>query len=38
VGLDVATGAKLPAWFPGDEFEPARKKALETATSAPGGR
>jgi Zn-dependent M28 family amino/carboxypeptidase len=28
VGLDVANGANLPAWYPGDEFEAARKKAL----------
>jgi Zn-dependent M28 family amino/carboxypeptidase len=32
VGLDVAGGANLPAWYPGDEFEAARKKALQ----APG--
>jgi len=41
VGIDVANGATLPAWFPGDEFEAARKKALAAAsgptasTSAP---
>jgi len=29
VGLAVANSAKLPAWYPGDEFEAARKKALE---------
>lgn len=28
VGLNVANAAKLPAWYPGDEFEAARKKAL----------
>jgi Zn-dependent M28 family amino/carboxypeptidase len=28
LGLDVANGDKLPAWFPGDEFEAARKKSL----------
>jgi Zn-dependent M28 family amino/carboxypeptidase len=28
VGLDVANGDALPAWYPGDEFEAARKKAL----------
>jgi Zn-dependent M28 family amino/carboxypeptidase len=33
VGLDVANGDRLPAWYPGDEFEAARKKALE----APAG-
>ena len=30
VGLDVASGASLPAWYPGDEFESARKHALAT--------
>ena len=29
VGLGVANGEKLPAWYPGDEFEVVRKKALE---------
>jgi Zn-dependent M28 family amino/carboxypeptidase len=28
--LRIADGPKLPAWRPGDEFEAARKKALET--------
>jgi Zn-dependent M28 family amino/carboxypeptidase len=28
VGLDVANGAGLPAWYPGDEFEAARKQAM----------
>ncbi len=28
VGLDVTDNPSLPAWFPGDEFEAARKKAL----------
>jgi Zn-dependent M28 family amino/carboxypeptidase len=36
VGLDVANGAKLPAWYPGDEFEAARRKTLER--SAAGAR
>ncbi len=27
VGLDVANGARLPAWYPGDEFEAARLKS-----------
>ena len=31
VGLEVANGAKLPAWYPGDEFEAARKKTMEAA-------
>jgi Zn-dependent M28 family amino/carboxypeptidase len=35
VGLNVANGAKLPAWYPGDEFEAARKKALAGAPVAP---
>jgi len=26
VGLDVVNGTKRPAWYPGDEFEAARKK------------
>jgi len=29
VGLGVVNDPKLPAWFPGDEFEAKRKKALE---------
>jgi len=29
VGLDVAAGTKQPAWYPGDEFEAARRKTLE---------
>jgi Zn-dependent M28 family amino/carboxypeptidase len=29
LGLKVANETKLPAWKPGDEFEAARKKALE---------
>lgn len=36
VGLDVANGTKRPAWYPGDEFEAARKKTLEQ--SAGSGR
>jgi Zn-dependent M28 family amino/carboxypeptidase len=28
LGLAVANGATLPAWYPGDEFEAARKKML----------
>ena len=28
VGLDVVRGGKLPAWFPGDEFEKKRREAL----------
>jgi Zn-dependent M28 family amino/carboxypeptidase len=28
VGLGVANGAKLPAWYPGDEFEAARQRTL----------
>ncbi len=36
VGLEVANGSKLPAWYPGDEFEAARKKTL--GASAAGGR
>jgi len=36
VGLDVAQGAPLPAWRPGDEFEAVRKQSLEQA--AAGGR
>jgi Zn-dependent M28 family amino/carboxypeptidase len=31
VGLGVANAAKPPAWYPGDEFEAARKQALEEA-------
>jgi len=31
VGLEVADGAKLPAWYPGTEFEAARKRMLEHA-------
>jgi Zn-dependent M28 family amino/carboxypeptidase len=29
LGLDVANGTARPAWYPGDEFETARKKMLE---------
>ena len=29
VGLNVANAAQMPTWMPGDEFEAARKKALE---------
>jgi hypothetical protein len=29
VGLDVADGSRRPAWYPGDEFETARKQTLE---------
>ncbi len=29
VGLEVANGAGRPSWYPGDEFEAARKKSLE---------
>ena len=36
VGLGGANDPKLPAWYKGDEFEPARKKALEEAGA--GGR
>jgi len=36
VGLDVAQGAPLPAWRPGDEFEAVRKQSLEQAGA--GGR
>ncbi len=31
VGLDVASSATRPAWYPGDEFEAVRKKTLEAA-------
>jgi Zn-dependent M28 family amino/carboxypeptidase len=31
VGLGVANAATLPAWYKGDEFEAARKQALEEA-------
>ena len=31
VGLDVTNSTALPAWYPGDEFEAARKKALAEA-------
>jgi Zn-dependent M28 family amino/carboxypeptidase len=34
LGLKVANQTALPAWKPGDEFEAARKKALEEARSA----
>ncbi len=30
-GLAIANADEMPAWTPGDEFEAARKKALETA-------
>jgi Zn-dependent M28 family amino/carboxypeptidase len=31
VGLDVLNGPKLPAWYPGDEFEAARVKTMREA-------
>jgi hypothetical protein len=31
VGLEVANGRTLPAWYPGDEFEAARKQTMEAA-------
>ena len=31
VGLGVANADAMPRWYPGDEFEPARKQALEEA-------
>jgi len=34
VGLGVANADALPRWYPGDEFEPARRKALEDAAKA----
>lgn len=34
VGLYVADGAKLPAWYKGDEFEAVRKKTLADAAKA----
>ena len=30
-GLAIANADEMPTWKPGDEFEAARKKALETA-------
>jgi Zn-dependent M28 family amino/carboxypeptidase len=33
VGLDVADGSRRPAWYPGDEFEAARKQTLEQAAA-----
>jgi hypothetical protein len=36
VGLAVLNGGKRPAWYPGDEFEAARKRTLEQA--AAGGK
>jgi len=33
-GLAIAEADAMPAWTPGDEFEPARKKALEEARAA----
>jgi Zn-dependent M28 family amino/carboxypeptidase len=32
LGVQVANAARMPAWKPGDEFEAARKKALEEAS------
>jgi len=32
LGLKVANAPAMPTWKPGDEFEPARKKALAAAT------
>jgi hypothetical protein len=29
VGLDVLNGAKLPAWYHGDEFAKAREKTMK---------
>jgi Zn-dependent M28 family amino/carboxypeptidase len=37
VGLGVANAGQLPAWYAGDEFEAARKRALEEAKSGGGG-
>jgi Zn-dependent M28 family amino/carboxypeptidase len=34
LGLKVANETALPAWMPGDEFEAARKKALEQVKAA----
>jgi Zn-dependent M28 family amino/carboxypeptidase len=34
VALDVANGTTLPAWYPGDEFEAARKKTLGEGAGA----
>lgn len=31
VGLGVANADAMPRWYPGDEFEPARQRALEEA-------
>jgi hypothetical protein len=31
VGLNIANAPDMPQWNPGDEFEAARKKALEEA-------
>jgi Zn-dependent M28 family amino/carboxypeptidase len=38
VGLGVSRQAEMPAWTPGDEFEAARKKALEERASLEAGR
>jgi hypothetical protein len=35
VGLEVANADALPRWRPGDEFEAARKRALDAAQGAP---
>jgi hypothetical protein len=35
VGLKVANADRMPGWVPGDEFEAARKKALEGRKSDP---
>jgi Zn-dependent M28 family amino/carboxypeptidase len=35
LGLEVAGRPELPGWLPGDEFEPARRAALEAAGRAP---
>jgi hypothetical protein len=32
IGWTVAESATMPAWRPGDEFEPARQRALEGLT------
>lgn len=29
VGLSIANAGEMPAWYPGDEFEPARQSALK---------
>ncbi|HET7291309.1 MAG TPA: M28 family peptidase [Vicinamibacteria bacterium] len=37
LGMQVANAARMPAWKPGDEFEPARKKALSEAAARDAG-